>query len=199
MAKFFTADWHLSEKKTPNTWSYHRDFDSPEQMNDCIIQKINKFVGEDDELYVLGDVAVDPNCEYWLQQIKCKNMYLIMGDKDDTKKYEWVKEIYPKYFKSPWSDVMKVQISTLPDKELILSHKPSDAAHYLNQTINAATPKESLFGLFGHTHRAKAMSVNKNMLSVSCDLWDYVPLSEERIAHLFGAVTKYWDAEVYNY
>ena len=195
--KFFTSDWHLGEKKAPNTWSYHRDFDSPEEMNDTIIKKINKYVGKNDELYVLGDVAVGPECELWLQQINCQNLFLITGDKDDHSKFEWVKEIYPKYFQSPWSDVMTTKISTLPNIELILAHKPLTTAHYMAQHVDVMNPKENFFGLFGHIHRTKSMGNNRDMLNVACDLWDYVPLSEERIAHLYGAITKYWDDEVF--
>lgn len=201
MAKFFTGDWHLSEKKAPNTWSFHRDFDSPEEMNDLIIQKINKYVGADDELYVLGDVAVGPECEPWLKQIICKNLFLIAGEKDDSTKNPWVRDILPNYFQSPWSNTMEVNISTLPDVTLILGHKPSTANLFLNQAIDAnrfTKEASQFFGLFAHVHRAKTVSKNRDMLNVGCDLWDYVPLSEERIAHLHGAVTKFWDNEVYD-
>lgn len=202
MTKFFTGDWHLSEKKSPNTWSFHRDFDSPEEMNDLIIKKINKFVGKNDELYVLGDVAVGPECEAWLQQIKCQNLFLITGEKDDSAKNPWVREVLAKYFQSPWSDTIDVQISTLPNITLVLGHKPSTTKNYLSQMRDShkfTNSSEDFFGLFAHVHRAKTVGLNRDMLNVGCDLWDYVPLSEERIAHLHGAVTKFWDDEIYKY
>lgn len=198
--KFFTADWHLSELKAPNTWSFHRDFETPEQMNDKIIANINKYVGEDDELYVLGDVGVGPQCEPWLAQIRCKNLFLIIGEKDEA---EWAKEVLPKYFKSPWFNTTTVKIETLPNTILCLAHKPSVVQSVINTLEHGdnqykwMSPKPLFFGLNGHIHRARAGNNLRNTLTVSCDLWDYVPLSQERIAHLYGAITKFWDNEVF--
>lgn len=199
MAKFFTGDWHLSEKKAPNTWSFHRDFDSPEEMNDLIIQKINKYVGADDELYVLGDVAVGPECEPWLKKIVCKNLFLIPGEKDIDTEKGGIKSFLQPYFKlSPTS----IKSSTNPNLVYVMAHTPSMCARLIenhNSDVEFLDYIPSVFGLHAHIHRARAMGKSKKTLNVGCDLWDYVPLSESRIDHLYGAITKYWDGEVYDY
>ena len=191
---FFTAYWHLCEKKAPNTWSFHRDFDSPEQMNDTIIGKVNRYVGENDTLYVLGDVATSLEAEQWLQQIKCKNLVLVMGEKDQPMEmFEMLSKYFSPIFHSPTS------INNLSEITFVAGHKPSDVKERLN-TLNDEQrfTNQLFFGLHGHIHRAKSCGSNRDMLNVGCDLWDYVPLSFERIMHLHGAVTKFWDGEIFN-
>lgn len=193
---FFTSDWHLGEKKAPNTWAYHRDFDSPEDMNHTIIQKVNRYVGEKDTLYVLGDVAVNLEAEKWLSQINCKNLILIQGEKDQSAEmHGMLSQYFSAIYEAP------TLVHNLNDLTFVVGHKPSDVKKLMEQQIfdlRFVKKSEDFFGLHGHIHRAKACGASRNALNVSCDLWDYVPLSLERIMHLHGAVTKYWDGEVFD-
>ena len=196
---FFTADLHLCEKKAPNTWSFHRDFETPEQMNDTIVAKINREVGAQDTLYVLGDVAASVEAEKWLAQINCQNMILVMGEKDQPMEmHKMLSRFFSTIFYSPTT----INIgSTDLDMSFIIGHKPSDVAKELRtQKFEQRFVKDSslFFGLHGHIHRAKSCGNNRDMLNVGCDLWDYVPLSLDRVMHLHGAITKYWDDEIFN-
>lgn len=194
---FFTADWHLCEKKAPNTWSFHRDFETPEQMNDTIIEKINKYVGKNDKLFVLGDVAVSVEAEKWLNEIVCENLILVKGEKDEPQE---IHEMLTKYFCEIYYSSTLIEGPS--DLQFVIGHKPSNVYTELQLQIFSARfvkSSDNFFGLHGHVHRAKSCGMHRDMLNVGCDLWDYVPLSLDRVMHLHGAITKYWDGEIFNY
>src|ERR1700693_1395237 len=108
---FFTADTHFSHRNIPvyaNRLMFlndqerelhakgakvHCSRETIERMNDYLINKINETVGENDELWHLGDFAFsryDTNEVGRLRaRINCKNIYLIWGNHDDRKIYKY--------------------------------------------------------------------------------------------------------------
>jgi len=80
---FLTSDTHFGHK---NIIEYtNRPFQTVEEMDEVIIKNINKTVGEDDELYILGDFCMNGGYEKrsrYRNLIKCKNVYLILGNHD---------------------------------------------------------------------------------------------------------------------
>ena len=87
---FFSADLHLYHKNITrgvSQWGPDRgcrDFDTIEEMTDTIIDGINKYVGEDDLLFVLGDWCFNGIDKIWegRKRIKCRNIYFIAGNHD---------------------------------------------------------------------------------------------------------------------
>lgn len=61
-----------------------RDFDTLDEMNNVIINGINKYVKENDVLIHLGDVAFQGLHSYkeFTDRVNCKNIYLIQGNHD---------------------------------------------------------------------------------------------------------------------
>lgn len=61
-----------------------RDFTTVEEMNAAIIESINSVVGENDELYHLGDISFNGIENIWnfRKQIKCKTIHLTYGNHD---------------------------------------------------------------------------------------------------------------------
>lgn len=61
-----------------------RDFDTIEEMNQAIVDGINKRVKEDDILIHLGDWSFGGIENIWnfIKQIKCKNIHLVYGNHD---------------------------------------------------------------------------------------------------------------------
>lgn len=61
-----------------------RDFQSLEEMNDIIIENINKVVKPNDTLWHLGDVAFsgDEMIQEFSDRVNCKNVNLILGNHD---------------------------------------------------------------------------------------------------------------------
>jgi calcineurin-like phosphoesterase family protein len=89
---WFTSDTHYNHKnicKGVTEWSDAdiscRDFQTIEEMNDAIVNSINKYVMENDILYHLGDWSFGGINSIWefRKQIKCKNIHLILGNHDE--------------------------------------------------------------------------------------------------------------------
>lgn len=87
---WFISDTHFYHKnitrgvsKWPNA-SGVRDFDDELEMTIHIINQINKYVGEDDTLYILGDFAFGGKDNIPLARllIHCKKIHYIYGNHD---------------------------------------------------------------------------------------------------------------------
>lgn len=86
---FVCSDSHYSHKnliKNLSTWTSgaHRDYSSIEEHNDILVQNINKTVGKNDILFMLGDVSfggVD-NVRIFMDRIICDEIHLIFGNHD---------------------------------------------------------------------------------------------------------------------
>jgi calcineurin-like phosphoesterase family protein len=61
-----------------------RDFQTLEEMNDTIIENINKVVKPNDILWHLGDVAFsgDEYIQEFCDRVNCKNVHLLLGNHD---------------------------------------------------------------------------------------------------------------------
>lgn len=80
---FFTSDLHLGHKNVIGFTN--RPFLSIEEMNERLIKNINKTVGYNDDLYILGDVAYRANKGKTLDLLKsinCRHLHLILGNHD---------------------------------------------------------------------------------------------------------------------
>ena len=97
---FYTADLHLFHKKILEYEK--RPFASIEDMHETIISRWNSKVGEDDEVYILGDLSFQDSkrTAAILRSLKGKK-YLLRGNHDgvaDSEKVqnelEWVKDYY---------------------------------------------------------------------------------------------------------
>ena len=79
---WFTSDLHFGHDKE-FLWG-PREFSSVDEMNETLIENINKKVKEDDYLYILGDFALCPidEARYWISKINCQNITLIVGNHD---------------------------------------------------------------------------------------------------------------------
>jgi calcineurin-like phosphoesterase family protein len=86
---WFTSDWHLNHKnicRGVSSWaSGYRDFDTLAEMNDCIIDNLNKVVPRNDCLYMLGDVIFGDKSLLpdFISRINCKEIHLIYGNHDE--------------------------------------------------------------------------------------------------------------------
>ncbi len=95
---YFTADLHFYHKFMAS----HRGYDNVEEMNSDIINRINRRVTSDDELYILGDLSFSnvDNTARILSELNGRK-YLIKGNHDNDKKliklqthFEWIKDYH---------------------------------------------------------------------------------------------------------
>jgi calcineurin-like phosphoesterase family protein len=83
MTIWFTSDLHHSHKSIINFTA--RPQETVEEMNEAIVKTINDMVKPGDTLYHAGDLSFSKKDEYiyeFLNQIKCQNIYLILGNHD---------------------------------------------------------------------------------------------------------------------
>jgi calcineurin-like phosphoesterase family protein len=93
---WFMSDPHYGHKnivRGVSSWSGDkclRNFDSIEQMNDTIVNNINNVVGENDELFCLGDwnFGGTENIYNFRKRLNCKKIHLILGNHDNRHGYE---------------------------------------------------------------------------------------------------------------
>jgi len=189
---FFTSDTHIGHKnicRGTSSWEQGRgtrDFDSLEEMNQLIIDNINKCVGENDELYHLGDVALGGKQMIYefMSKLKCKNVHLIIGNHDENIK----KNVMFSEFNSNGvvcSDLFK-SINSMSEiklfgHKLILSHFPFE-------TWSGVDRREKTFHLHGHVHGEYPESLDR--LDVGIDnvfkiFGEYKPLSDVEILQYF--------------
>jgi len=89
MSTFITSDLHLGHSNIagPNTsiWKEgYRGFESVEQMDDEIINNINRFVQPEDTLYVVGDFAMGGHTRIpdYRRRINSQEVHIILGNHD---------------------------------------------------------------------------------------------------------------------
>ena len=120
-----------------------RNFETLEDMNYALVDNINKVVGENDILYFLGDLTLSNNGtksnDEFIEQIKCKNKYLILGNHD------MMIRKYRDYFLSDgkFKLIAENYYLKIDDKIIYLTHKLNTNLRLLN---------ENEYHLHGHFH-----------------------------------------------
>jgi calcineurin-like phosphoesterase family protein len=139
---WFTSDWHLNHK---NILQYdRRPFDTVEEMNETIIDNINKVVKKEDTLYYLGDFCFALNGKLdavyeFRDRILCDDIRFILGNHDHIICKNKHLLIAEKWFTSI-DDVYYVN-NTKPSVYLShYAHKVWDKSHH------------GRYHLYGHSH-----------------------------------------------
>lgn len=69
-------------------------FETVEEHNQYLLERINETVGMSDQLFILGDIAF--NSEYWhLAAINCQNITIVLGNHDYPSKLKSIQEMIP--------------------------------------------------------------------------------------------------------
>ena len=155
---WFVSDTHFMHKNIcigVSEWDDKakscRNFQTLEEMNELIINNINKYVKEDDILYHLGDWSfggIDNICEF-RKQIKCKNIYLVPGNHDHhIKNNKPIETKWIRYYNGPidqwyeWKDNFKTKKECLEvcNKESFYEPHQYDY-HYLQNIFTKVLPE----------------------------------------------------------
>ena len=165
---YFTSDQHFCHANIIKMCD--RPFADVDEMNDALISNWNAVVGDEDEVYILGDLLYKGSghkANTIFRQLNGKK-YLIKGNHEkyltnphfDASVFEWVKDYYELDYK---------------DSRFILFHFPIlEWAHYWRKSVH----------LYGHNHRPrKPLSEiwDKRAINVSVDVNDFFPVSAEYI------------------
>lgn len=192
MAVWFTSDWHFGHRNIL-TLGEGRPFASIEEHDEELIYRHNMVVGPDDEVWVLGDVAMGNISE---SLTKCGRMsgrkILVCGNHDRTamtadpiKRAAWTKRYMDE---GGFSGVILAEPHTtirLPDGRLVwASHYPyaGDSRDDGDRYLERRPVDQGEWLLHGHVHHQ--WRVRGRMVNVGVDAWGYAPVAAVTVAAL---------------
>lgn len=148
---WFTSDTHyghsnIAGAKVSNWKSGYRNFNSVWEMNQALVQGINKYVGEDDILYHLGDWSFGGvhNILHFRNSLICKNIHLIEGNHDQHIVDKQIK--FGETFFNPidlFSSVQEVLTLNVGKQTIFMSH-------YAHRVWYGS--HKGFIHLYGHSH-----------------------------------------------
>ena len=164
--QYFISDPHFGHfniiKFTDDKGKLTRSFKSIEEMDDLIIENINKVVRVYDKLYILGDCAMYRRCLSILNRINTQKRILIRGNHDIFK----LKDYIP-YFK----DIRAYKV--MPKYGIIFSHIPIHSQQ-LSGRFN--------LNVHGHMHHNKLDDLR--YMNICPEIIGYKPISLEEILEI---------------
>ena len=156
---WFTSDLHLGHKNILKYCQARGNmFKDIYDMDTTFINTINRYVHENDSLWILGDFAREPGP--YLKRIKCKSISLMLGNHD---KFAVCKQLlYAHNLQGVYSDPRTVSYSNLT---FFLSHY----AH----VVWPGKP-QGVIHLYGHSHgkleeRLNEFEPNRQSLGIGID------------------------------
>ena len=78
MSVWFTSDLHLGNDRCAVT----RKLNNAEEHDYYLTENINSYVNKADKLYILGDCCDTYHGFKWMQNIKCRNIEILLGNHD---------------------------------------------------------------------------------------------------------------------
>ncbi len=183
---YFTSDLHFYHE---NIFSY---CNRPSNVFDIIIQNWNSTVGEDDEIYILGDLTLKgPKVANEVLANLNGRKYLVKGNHDtfakkstfDAQLFEWIKDYHR--FHAEYNDRKQM---------FVLSHFP-----FLVWDCQC----EGSIHLHGHIHSTEQYNIdnaNAGILrfDVGVDANNYTPVSLEKVME-WASVNPNAEREDYHY
>jgi calcineurin-like phosphoesterase family protein len=139
-------------------------------MNQELLHQINKTVGEDDELYIMGDFAWK-RPHTWFHKINCKTIHLTYGNHDNILSMESLPFASQDHYKEIMVDGQKIVMF-----------------HYAMRVWNGS--HRGSFLLYGHSHNSIDNTWGKSM-DVGVDaakelLGEYRPFSLSEITEILS-------------
>ena len=167
---YFSSDWHIGHNKS---FLYEpRGFSSIEEHDKEVLKRCNEIVKPDDELWLLGDLAMSNNETEWdmiYKSLLCQNVYFLQGNHDSINKIERYKNIY-NFTHFGYVYIMKYSKRRI----FYLSHYPTIVGNYEDG-------KPSMWNISGHVHGKEKFSKYPNVYNVALDAHDCYPVSIETI------------------
>ena len=169
---WFTSDFHIGHDKE-FLWK-DRGFPHIYAHDEAIIKNINEVVEWNDELWILGDLALGIDEREWdrvFYNLRCKNIYFIIGNHDTDRKIDKYINEYNLELKG-----YATMIKGSKKKRFYLSHYPTITDNF-DDTIRSHT-----INLYGHTHqKTNFFNNNPYMYHVGLDSHNMYPVSIEQI------------------
>ena len=166
---YFTSDWHFNHDKD-FIWK-KRGYNSVEEMNDDLINKICSTLDEGDELWVLGDLVMGDidKAAAVLSRIPY-SVHFLVGNHDTLRRVNL-------YDSLGWVNHERAIQVTDGNWDFYLSHYPAVTMNY-----DDVKKHHPLINLHGHTHyQNKFYNDNPYMYNVGVDSQNGYPVSIDKI------------------
>lgn len=188
---WFTSDTHyghtnIAGPKISNWSSGYRDFNSVDEMNMALVDGINKYVGEGDVLYHLGDWSFGSphNIKLFRDSLLCQQVHLILGNHDG---HIIDKEIF-------YGDTLFNPIGLFSSVQDVLTLDIGGTKIFLSHYSHRVWPgsHKATIHLYGHSHGSipdygKSMDVGVDVAFKK--FGEYRPLSMGDISNIMSQRT----------
>lgn len=180
---WFSADfhWNHNPKWDIPIWKM-RGYNSVYESNAHIVDTTNLLVKATDNLFLLGDIALnvsEQQFEDLLNSIKCRNIYFVFGNHSSRVKDIYKREIDKWFYSNDegyYSDQAKIDGNTNPEMypfryrnliflgnyaEITVNHQPIILSHYPMYSWNKMS--HGSWCLSGHLHSTKDNYTGKHI------------------------------------
>jgi calcineurin-like phosphoesterase family protein len=180
--RFFTSDLHFGHK---NIIEYcNRPWKTVDEMNYGLVQRWNQVVGDEDEVWILGDHAFGGATFIRTFTMALRGRkHLLRGNHD------W-KNIKPTRldlgFETIVDGVRDIWLSDPPLRWTMkarMCHFPFRGAHPTDHRYEEMKPEDD-GGVLLHGHVHKAWKAFNRQINVGVDVWDWRPVPESAIVAL---------------
>lgn len=144
---FLTSDWHFLHDRE-FVWGV-RGFHNVHEMNEAIIERHNSVVAPEDEVYVLGDLALGGGgtevleaAQRLIERLNGR-IHVVLGNHDTAKRTEMYQKCKNVVEVCGWATMFGYR-----GYHFYLSHFPTLTANLEKETL-----KQCTINLFGHTHQ----------------------------------------------
>lgn len=166
---FYTADTHFGDERIMRIC--HRPFATVAEMDEELIAKWNNKIADNDNIYLLGDVAIDDETACRILPLLRGKKHLLLGNHDA------ILSTSLKLFESV------AQIKTIKDgiRSVCLCHYP--LLSYENSIYGA-------FHIFGHIHNnqndiaSKIVNEIPNIYNAGVDMCNFAPMTLDELMEI---------------
>jgi calcineurin-like phosphoesterase family protein len=169
MRKFFISDLHFGDDRFN---IFFRPFKTVEEQNETIVANWNSVVKPEDTVYVVGDFTTKDEGVKYVDRLNGKKI-LVIGNYDEPR---------IELLKQKFDEVVSDCVVNIGGKDIFVNHYPSVAV-------------SNKFNIVGHIH--SLWKVQRNMINVSVEAWNYTPVSEEQLIVCMNAIEKHYDVNVF--
>ncbi len=180
--KHFIADLHLDDADIFKV--FKRPFATSAEHDAFMIEQINTYVSERDELFLLGDICSTIESAALIKQIRCKNLVLVWGNHEP---HNQIRTAIPAVVAAAFSSVhLGLEIS-LGDHKCWLSHYP----HFYWPNSHRMS-----YHLYGHVHAQREQTMDlalpdRRSVDVGVEnslrlLGEYRPFSESDVLSMLS-------------
>ena len=194
-ARFYTSDLHLGHANIIRFSG--RPFGSIEEMNFELVRRWNETVGPEDEVWVLGDVAMGKLVESLELIAELRgHLILVPGNHDRC----WSQLPEKRRRRGQTEQYLDAGFESIVDEgpgadlyhqlgrhHVRVSHFPYVGDSQDLDRYTDVRPRDAgLPLLHGHVH--EAWKVRGRQINVGVDVWDYAPVSEPRLIELLDEI-----------